>query len=94
MAEQHGDAVPALQIYGHTSPITGLVLSRCVAEVYSCSRDGTVKTWDLLSGTEVSAKSLATPVNAMAIVREFLIVRTMRRSGFMRGVKTKLCMES
>ena len=68
LVEDNTDAVPILQIYGHTSPITGLVLSKYSAQVYSSSRDGTVKLWDLLSGSELSAISLTSSINAMAIV--------------------------
>jgi WD40 repeat protein len=92
LVEEQTDAVPVLQIYGHTSPITGLVLSKYSAQVYSSSRDGTVKLWDLLNGSELSAISLTSPINAMVIVIALIEYRIMQKNGSMLGVMTSVSM--
>ena len=68
MSEERTNLVPVLQIYGHTLPITGVHYGQFATFLYSCSRDATVKVWDLFTGSEVSAQSMASPINTMIMV--------------------------
>ena len=68
MAEEHTNLVPILQIYGHTLPITGISMGQLSTCLYSCSKDGMVKCWDLFNGGEISSLSLPSPVNSILMV--------------------------
>jgi len=85
MSEDHTSLVPLLQIYGHTLPVTGIQLGQYSSTLYSCSKDCTVKAWNLHNGTEITSTTMPSPINAMIMVNKSCDenFRTMQKYWFM-----------
>ncbi|HEY3787226.1 MAG TPA: serine/threonine-protein kinase, partial [Urbifossiella sp.] len=72
-----------MQLHGHRGPVTGVAFARNADSLLSASDDGTVRQWDLTTGTEKGSlnalagpiKSLAFGVKKVAVAGKFLAVR-------------------
>jgi len=68
ISEEQTNLVPLQQIYGHTLAITGISVAFKSTFLYSSSKDGTIKSWDLFNGNELSSFSLSSPINTIILV--------------------------
>ncbi len=74
---------PTVQLVGHCDVINYLVFSRDSKHVFTASNDGTLRRWDLATGTGIVLYQSSKPIKGFALARDGKIAALVGDSAFM-----------